>query len=99
MAATKSLHYNERFRARIKSSLLRKRLQDHALGAVEMSATQIRAAEILLKKCVPDLSATELTGKDGEALKPGILVVPYKDGQPQSALETDAETSGVPVQH
>jgi hypothetical protein len=33
-----------------------KRLQDHILGEVEMNATQIRAAEILIKKTLPDLS-------------------------------------------
>ena len=30
-----------------------------------MSATQIKAAEILLKKCLPDLSAVQIDG-DGE---------------------------------
>lgn len=99
MAATRGAHYTEKFRARIKASLLRKRLQDHALGLVEMTPTQVRAAEILLKKCVPDLSAAEITGKDGEALRPGILVVPFKDGEPTSALEANPETGGVPVQH
>jgi len=36
------------------------RLDKHILGEVEMTATQIRAAEILLNKTLPNLSATEL---------------------------------------
>lgn len=49
-------------RARIQATLLLKKMQDHALGVSEMSPTQIRAAEILLKKTMPDLSAVELSG-------------------------------------
>lgn len=66
MAATKGHHYyTERFRKRIKTSLLRKRLQDHVADPEKypLLATQIRAAEILLKKAVPDLTSTELSGE------------------------------------
>jgi hypothetical protein len=35
------------------------RLEQHARGEIEMTATQIRAAEIYLRKCVPDLSAVQ----------------------------------------
>lgn len=31
-----------------------------------MTNSQIKAADILLKKTVPDLARTEVTGKDGE---------------------------------
>ena len=62
MAATRGLHYTDKFRNRIKASLLRKKLQDHALGNCDMSATQVQAARILLNKCMPDLSAVEHTG-------------------------------------
>jgi hypothetical protein len=44
------------------------RLQLHIFGKVEMSQTQVRAVEILLKKCLPDLESVEVTGKDGEPL-------------------------------
>src|SRR5690348_14770618 len=64
MAATLGRHWStDRFRTKIKAGMLRKRLQDHALGNVEMSATQIRAAEILLKKAVPGLTAVEHSGE------------------------------------
>jgi hypothetical protein len=40
-------------------------LYSHALGDNEMSNTQIKAADILLKKLVPDLARTEHTGENG----------------------------------
>lgn len=47
---------------RIRAGLLAKRLMDHALGNLEMSQSQIKAAEILLRKVLPDQKATEHTG-------------------------------------
>lgn len=55
----------EEAREKIKTTQLINRLQDHALGEVELSPTQVRAVEILLKKRIPDLASTELTGADG----------------------------------
>ena len=43
-------------RERIKTSMLLNRLTDHALGKVELSSTQVKAIEILLRKTLPDLS-------------------------------------------
>jgi hypothetical protein len=40
--------------------MILKRLQDHVRGAVELEATQIRAAEILLNKSIPNLTSMEL---------------------------------------
>jgi hypothetical protein len=42
--------------------MLARRLQNHVLGKIEMSPTQLRAAEVLLKKTLPDLSAVAHTG-------------------------------------
>ena len=56
-------------RERIQSSMLINALSDHALGKNDMSATQVRAAEILLRKSVPDLQSVELSSGDGEAFK------------------------------
>ena len=44
-------------RDKIKTSMLVNALNEHALGNKNMVATQIRAAEILLKKVIPDLSS------------------------------------------
>ena len=49
-------------RAKIQTSQLINRLTDHALGNVELSPTQVRAIEILIKTTLPDLSTVELTG-------------------------------------
>jgi len=52
----------EMWRERIKAGKILGRLMRHVEGEIEMSSTQIRAAEILLKKVLPDLSAIEHQG-------------------------------------
>ncbi len=51
----------DRVRERIRTGVIVRRLQDHVLGHLDLTQTQLRAAEILLKKTVPDLSAVEYT--------------------------------------
>lgn len=58
-------HHSDEVRSKIQASQLVNRLQNHANGKLDLSATQIRAAEILLKKSIPDLTATELSGPGG----------------------------------
>jgi hypothetical protein len=41
---------------KIQAAQLINRLTDHANGNVELSATQVRAIEVLLRKTLPDLS-------------------------------------------
>jgi len=63
MAATKrNAMVHEEARRKIKISQLVNRLTNHVLGKVEMSSTQVTAASVLLKKVLPDLTSTELTG-------------------------------------
>jgi hypothetical protein len=62
-ARTVKIRQTEETRAKIKVGLLLKHLMDHAVGEIEMSQTQIRAAEILLKKAMPDLTAVEHSGE------------------------------------
>lgn len=50
---------SEEVRARIQSSQLINRLENHAFGDIELTSTQLKAIEILLKKSLPDLSAIE----------------------------------------
>lgn len=50
-------------RERIQTSMLVKRLTDHALGLVEMTQSQVTAIQILLRKSLPDLSAIEHSGQ------------------------------------
>lgn len=44
-------------RAKIQTSQLVNRLNDHALGIIELTASQIKAIEILIRKTLPDLQA------------------------------------------
>lgn len=69
MAARIRKHHQDEVRARIQTSQLVNRLTDHALGEVELSSTQIRAIEILLKKSIPDLSSVEVSGDEENPLK------------------------------
>ena len=56
----------EEWKAKIQAGVILDRLVKHVNGEIEMTASQIKAADILLKKTVPDLARTEVTGKDGE---------------------------------
>jgi len=69
MAARIRKHHQDEVRLRIQTSQLINRLTDHALGDTELSATQIRAIEILLKKSIPDLSAIEISGDEENPLQ------------------------------
>lgn len=53
------LHQDD-VRAKIQASQLVNRLQSHVDGKTELSPSQIKAAEILLRKSLPDLSAVTL---------------------------------------
>ena len=52
----------EEWKEKIRASQLINRLQDHAFGKVDMSVTQLKAAEILLRKVAPDLGRQEVSG-------------------------------------
>jgi len=65
MAARLTKRQAEGAKDAIKTGMLIKRLQDHVLDKEEMTQTQLRAAEILLGKTLPNLKATEHTGEGG----------------------------------
>lgn len=58
-ARTKKIRHDEETRLKIQATQLVNRLQDHVFGKVELTPTQVRSAEILLKKTIPDLSSSE----------------------------------------
>ena len=49
-------------REKIRTTQLINRLQNHALGTVDMSPTQVRATEVMLRKRIPDLSSVSVAG-------------------------------------
>lgn len=60
---TSRLTLHAEWREKIQASQLLNRLREHAMGNIEMTPTQIRAAEILLRKCLPDLAIVEYSGE------------------------------------
>ena len=64
----------DEMRRRIKATLLMKKLEDHVLKNEEMSVSQIRAAETLLRKTVPDLSSVQISGEGGGAIQHAVKV-------------------------
>ena len=65
MAARLSPKHDAKTREKIQISQLVNRLMDNAFGKVEMTSQQVRSAEILLRKSLPDLSSIEHAGPGG----------------------------------
>lgn len=59
-ARTKKIRHDDETRAKIKTSQLINRLQDHVDGSVDLRPTQVSAALGLLKKTLPDLSQSDV---------------------------------------
>jgi len=57
--------------------MLVNRLVDHILGKVEMSPSQVRSAEILLRKTLPDLTAIDMDAQvnDNKAISSEAMSV------------------------
>jgi hypothetical protein len=64
MAARKHLCLALKTRERIRTSMLKNRLQDHALGRCEMTLSQVKAASIVLRKTLPDLKPIKVVYED-----------------------------------
>jgi len=56
-------------REKIQTTQLINVLTKHALEDSDLSATRIKAIEILLRKTLPDLKQVEVTGEDGGAVR------------------------------
>lgn len=51
----------ERMIERVQATKIIKRVNDCALGKIEMTNEQLRAAQMCMAKVIPDLKATEVT--------------------------------------
>jgi hypothetical protein len=60
MATRKNLTQLPRTREKIRSSMLMNRLTDHVLGKCDMTPSQVRAAQLILRKTLPDLKAVKV---------------------------------------
>ena len=77
MAARKNTpRLSNEWRERIKSGVILSRLEQAALGEIEMTPAALKAAEIFLRKTLPDLARTEVTGDEGG---PQELVIRWKE--------------------
>lgn len=70
MAARLNPRHQTMVREKIRAANLIKALEEHVFEGRVMAPSAVTAALGLLKKCVPDLSATELTGAPDEEGNP-----------------------------
>jgi hypothetical protein len=63
MAKRKMLFQPDYVREKIRNTQLVNRLQKFAFGEIDLTMTQVRAIEILLRKSIPDLAAVEIKGE------------------------------------
>lgn len=70
-------------REKIRAGVILERIERHALGELDppMDASQLKAAEIALRKCIPDLQSIQLTGDAEDPVQIIIKTgVPRNDG-------------------
>ena len=60
-ARINKIRHDDETRAKIQTSQLINRLQDHIFGKVDLVPTQVQSALGLLRKTLPDLSQSETT--------------------------------------
>ena len=74
MAERLRKRHQDEVRTKIQTSQLINVLQNHALGTdeIEITPTRMKAIEILLRKSLPDLSSTEISGVDGGDIPIGV---------------------------
>lgn len=83
MAARLNKRQTEGCKEAISATKLMNRLQEHALSGPDrekMTPSQVRAAEILLRKLVPDLSAVTHSGEVEHQVKLTVTLTPTGKG-------------------
>jgi hypothetical protein len=76
MAARKNkVTLSETWKDRISATMILNRLVSHVEGNIDLSPTQIKAADIILKKVVPDLARTEHVGDGGGPVEMRVSLI------------------------
>jgi hypothetical protein len=75
-ARTKRIVHDENTRKKIQTSQIINRLTKHILGTIDLTTSQVRAAEILLNKTLPNLAATHNTEETGKTLEEWLNDLP-----------------------
>jgi hypothetical protein len=114
MAGKKGMHKSsylreeavERIRSRILNSQIADRIVKHALGQIEMTQSQVRAAEVCLRKVMPDLASQEIDDKRGnwaeliqKLANQHVSTKPAEQTQPEPSPESESESHQPPVTH
>ena len=75
MAERLRKRHQDEIRTKIQTSQLVNVLQNHALGMdkIEITPTRMKAIELLLKKSLPDLTSTEITGDPDAPLEVKVV--------------------------
>lgn len=79
MAARLRAKHQDDVRTKIQTSQLINRLQNHALGTseIELTSSQLKAIEILLRKSIPDLSSVQMDANVDGSLT--VQIIKYGD--------------------
>jgi len=85
----------DKVRKRIQVGMIVDRLHRHLEGTLELSPTQIKAAELLLRKTVPDLSAMQVTS---ESVHRFVMEIPSLQAKPDSWAIEHAPTHALTIQ-
>lgn len=91
-ARIRKIRHDEDTRTRIKVGNILTRLQKHVDGEIDMSSTQLKAAEILLRKTLPDLTSVE---HSGEVTTSYVMQMPSVAENASEWLKTVSKSSGV----
>ena len=68
MAARLNKRHSDMVRSKIQATQIINRLQNHIDGIIDLSSTQVRSAEILLNKSVPNLQSVTHDVEQGSGL-------------------------------
>lgn len=74
MAARLNKRHSEQVRAKIQASVIIDRLQRHVNGDLEMSSTQVNAANSLLDRSVPKLQQIQHVGDANNPVQHAVKV-------------------------
>jgi hypothetical protein len=78
-ARTRRVTMNDKWREKLQVSAIFNRLNGCAMGTVEMTSAQLKAAELILRKVVPDLSRVESTGVNGGPVQFEVVLRPHEN--------------------
>lgn len=82
-------------RQKIRTSMLINRLQNHVLGRIDMTKTQLTAAGILLKKVLPDMVAQTVERRPLESMADDELLATLQSIRGYLATQSPGAGSGV----